>query len=368
MNGSSGLIDCDIHQTDPRVEEWVQLLPEPYRSEVGRHGLRRVASGHRIEDGGMRWDLMGEKGGKTLSDPEFFVENLLDRYGHAFGLLSGNNGSIAGNPDPDYTAAICSAYNDYTMTKWLEADERFGMSLEIPLQDPDLAVREIERLGPHPRVKAVSMFATANRIAFGERYYWPIYEACQRHRLPIHIHPSTTAVVANAAHTPAGSAATYFEMHCCLPQFYMAQTVSLVLRGVFEKFPGLRVMLVEGGISWLPHVLWRMDAEFKGLRHETPYLKRMPSEYVRDHIRLTTQPIEDPPRREHLEQIFDMVDSDAIVMYASDFPHWDFDEPAHVRSKVRDSSLQRLFHDNACEFLELPCVAHPRVDLEVGVG
>src|SRR5690606_26031810 len=138
-------------------------------------------------------------------------------------------------------------------------DERFLASIQLPIQDPNLAVREIERLGEHPRVVAVSMFATANRIAFGERFYWPIYAACERYNLPIHIHPSTTATIANASQTPAGQAATYYEMHVCLPQFYMAQTASMVLRGVFEQYPNLKVMLVEGGISWLPHLLWRMD-------------------------------------------------------------------------------------------------------------
>lgn len=343
------------------MEALVERLPEPYKSEVARFGLRRLASGHRYEDGGMRWDLMGSHNGKTLADPEFMKEKLLDKYGHRFGLLSGNNGSIAGNPDPDYVAAICSAYNDHTLDHWLPADDRLLTSIELPIQDPDLAVREIERLADHPRVVAVSMFATANRIAFGERFYWPIYAACERHGLPIHIHPSTTAPIANHSVTPAGQAATYFEMHVCLPQFYMAQTASLVLRGVFEQFPALKVMLVEGGIAWLPHLLWRMDTEFKGLRHEVPFLKRMPSDYVRENIRLTTQPLEDPQNPKHLTQIFEMVGADTLVMYASDFPHWDFDEPTRLPKSLGEATLQRILHDNACEFLGLPCPDHRAV-------
>src|SRR5690606_29978238 len=120
---------------------------------------------------------------------------------------------------------------------WLRADERFSMSILIPLQDPAAAIAEIRRLGDHPRVKAVTMFATSNRIPFGDRYYWPIYAECERMNLPIHVHPSTTTVIANHAHTPAGEAATYFESHVTLPTYYMAQTASIVLRGVFEKFP-----------------------------------------------------------------------------------------------------------------------------------
>jgi predicted TIM-barrel fold metal-dependent hydrolase len=348
------LIDCDVHQPNPSRDQWLHYLAEPYRSEVARHGLRSISSGIRCEDGGNRWDLKEERNGFTLNDPGFYSEQLLDAYGHRFALLSGNNSPIAGIPDPDYVAAICSALNDFYVQEWLPRDERFLLAIKIPLQDPHLAVREIERFAGARQVAAVSFFATANRIAFGERFYWPIYEACQRHNLPLHMHPSTTATIANAAMTPAGQAATYLESHVCMPQFYMAQVASMVLNGVFAKFDRLKVMLVEGGVCWLPHLLWRMDAEFKGLRHEAPFLKRMPSEYVREHVRLTTQPIEEPAKTEHLLQMFEMIPADEILMYASDFPHWDFDEPTKLPRALGEATLRRILHDNAAEFLGLP--------------
>lgn len=348
------IIDCDIHQSSPTKDEWLIYLEEPYRTEVAQYGLRRIGSGIRFEEGGMRWDTRPPGGGAPGSDPTFMAEDLFDRYGHRFAVLSGNNGPIAGIPDPDYVAAICRALNDHSVAVWLPADERVRATIKIPLQDPQLAVREIDRLADHPGMVAVSFFATANRIAFGERYYWPIYEACQRHNLPLHVHPSTTAGIANAASTPAGMAQTYLESHICMPQFYMAQLVSLIINGTFEQFPGLRFMFVEGGVSWLPHLLWRMDAEYKGLRQQAPYLKRLPSDYIKDHIRLTTQPIEEPKKVQHLLQIFDMIDGDEVLMYASDYPHWDFDEPTKLPRKLGESSLRRILHDNACDFLNLP--------------
>lgn len=353
------IVDCDIHQPDPLNEEFAEYLPEPYKSEIATFGPRKLFSGHRFEDGGMRWDLRGEINGKVMDEPAFYVENLLDRYDHRFGLLTGNVGTISGIPDPDYAAALASGLNDRTMDVWLPVDDRLGMSILIPLQDINAAVAEIRRLGEHPRVKAVSMYATANRIPFGDRYYWPIYAECEKLGLPIHMHPSTTGVIANHAHTPAGEAATYFESHVTLPTYYMAQTASLILRGVFEQFPNLRIILVEGGISWLPHVLWRMDAEYKGLKHEVPFLKRLPSQYVRDNIRLTTQPIEDSGDLRYLQQIMEMVDAENTVMYASDFPHWDFDEPSYIESKLGTGLMQKLLHDNACEYLNLDCDGHP---------
>jgi predicted TIM-barrel fold metal-dependent hydrolase len=344
------IIDCDVHQNNPTVEQVVGYLDEPYRTEIGRYGFRRLASGIRGEDGGNRRDLDG----KSLSDPTYYRSALMDRYGHRFALLSGATAPFAGMPDPDYVNAICSAFNDFYIEHWLPVDPRFHLGIKIALQDPMAAAREIERLAGAPQIGAVCFFATANRIPFGNRYYWPIYEACQKHQLPIHMHPSTGSTIANAAMTPVGEATNYLESHVCMPQFYMGQAASMVLNGVFEKFPQLRVVLVEGGIAWLPHLLWRMDAEFKALRQQAPYLKRMPSQYVRDNVRLTTQPIEEPAKAEHLQQIFNMIDADHIVMYASDFPHWDFDEPTKLPRILGETTIRRILHDNACEFFRLP--------------
>lgn len=344
------IIDCDVHQANPQKEQLVEYLDEPYRTEVAKYGFRRsISSGIRGEDGGNRRDLDRRR----LSDPHYFREALLDRYGHRFALLSGATAPIAGMPDPDYVNAICKALNDFYMACWLPADPRFHLGIKIALQDPAGAVREIERLAGAPQIAAVCFFATANRIPFGDRYYWPIYEACQRHDLPIHVHPSTGGTIANAAMTPAGHATTYLESHVCMPQFYMAQLASMVLNGIFEKFPRLRVAMVEGGVAWLPHLLWRMDAEYKALRQQAPFLKMMPSDYVKRNVRLATQPMEEPPNAQQLCQIFDMIDADHILMYASDFPHWDFDEPTRLPRGLGESTIRRILHDNACEFFGL---------------
>ena len=80
----------------------------------------------------------------------------------------------------------------------------------------------------------------------------------------------------------------------------------------------------------LPALLWRMDANFKSLRKETPWLKRLPSEYARDHIRMSTQPLENPDNKDHLWAVLEAIDGKHTLLFASDYPHWDFDDPTKI--------------------------------------
>lgn len=350
------LIDCDVHQAPPTRELWLQFLDEPYRSEVARWGLRSLRSGIRYEEGGNRWDASA----RTHNDVK---TQLLDPYEHTYALLTGTYGEIAGIPDPEYVNALCRAYNDYTEQHWLRADSRYCMAVKVPLQDPLLAVKEIERWVGHPQVKAISFWGGAERLPFGHRYYWPIYEAANRHGIPIHVHPATTATIASAATSAAGPVSTYLQAHVALPQFYQAHLISLIFEGVFERFPNLRIAFVEGGFGWAPHVVWRMDKEFKGLRQQAPHLKRLPSQYVRDHIKFTTQPIEEPEKTEHLLQLIDMLGGPEMLMYASDFPHWDFDPPSVLPKRLGEDALRKILYANAASFfnMEVPAdkaVAH----------
>ncbi|MDF2724281.1 MAG: amidohydrolase [Paenibacillus sp.] len=340
------IIDCDVHHSRGGKHALVPYLPEPWKSEVLKYGERSFGGGGILmQEGGNRWDAKG--------DPESMQAQLLDRYDYKYAILTGTGHHITGIPDADYATAICAASNDYTINEWLPKDKRFKSVIWVAHQDPEQAAREIDRLGDHPDLVMV-WFSTTTRIPFGQRHYYPIYEAAQRKGLPIGVHPGQAAAMwAQAAHTAAGPARTYLEWHTCVSQAYMAHLTSLILEGVFERFPRLQFVLVEGGVAWLPHLMWRMDAHYKGLRQQAPWLKRLPSEYIADHVRLTTQPMEEPGKEEHLLHIFDMIDAENILMFASDFPHWDFDEPSILPRKLSETAKKKIWHDNAAKLFNL---------------
>jgi predicted TIM-barrel fold metal-dependent hydrolase len=141
--------------------------------------------------------------------------------------------------------------------------------------------------------------------------------------------------------------ASYLEWHTNLSQNYMAQLCSLVVRGALVEFPALRFVCLEGGYGWLPHLMWRMDKNWKALRVTAPWLKRAPSEYIIEQVRLSTQPMEEPGNHEHLLQILEMMHADQILMFSSDFPHWDNDCPVNAFRRVPEPLKSRILYQNA---------------------
>ena len=109
------------------------------------------------------------------------------------------------------------------------------------------------------------------------------------------------------------------------------------------------MVITEGGFAWLPDVLWRLDKNVRGLRDEVPWIKRLPSEYVFDHVRFTTQPLAEPRRRPHLHALCEMVQAERTLMFSSDYPHWDFDDPTLALQSLPPEILQRVRVENALE-------------------
>ena len=131
--------------------------------------------------------------------------------------------------------------------------------------------------------------------------------------------------------------------------FAQANIISLIAEGVFQKFPSLKFVFQEMGYAWLPSVIWRFDKEWRSLRSEVPWLKKPPSEYILEHILLTSQPIEEPPTSEEHLQILKMMGAENTLLFSSDYPHWDFDNPRQVLNEAPDSMKRRIFSERALE-------------------
>ena len=124
---------------------------------------------------------------------------------------------------------------------------------------------------------------------------------------------------------------------------------SMVIEGVFERTRGFRLVLIEAGFAWVPSLAWRLDKLWHRLRAETPHLKRLPSEYIRDGVWLTTQPMEEPATPAHVLDAIGWIGWNRLL-FATDYPHWDYDDPASVlRMPLAEDKKQGFFLNNALE-------------------
>jgi predicted TIM-barrel fold metal-dependent hydrolase len=357
------LVDCDVHPHLRRgLEDLTPYLTVPWQRRIGIRAERtRSKTEHRdrvsiprnllyINPAGvLRRDANPPDDSVPASDPTYVSCHLLDahRISRAI-LIGGETLGLGAMPDPDLAAVIASAYNEWLNDVWLGADERYRAALVVAPQDPAQAAKEIRRVGQRKGFAAVLLPLT--NILMGERHYYPIYQTAAELALPVTIHPNSAESIFTTAPSLAGGAPTYYvEWHTGLSQVFHANLISLVCHGVFERFPTLRVVITEGGFAWVPDVLWRLDKNVKGLRDEVPWLRRLPSEYIFEHVRFTTQPFVEPRRREHLHALCDMLRAEETLMFSSDYPHWDFDDPATALSWLPEHVYGRVRADNALD-------------------
>jgi predicted TIM-barrel fold metal-dependent hydrolase len=338
------IIDADVHHGLRNNRDLLAYLPRVWHDQWLEMGIG-VAGVYYSPVGVTRRDASPPNGGSAYGEPEFFLENLLDRYGIDYAILNGGI-EISLNPDPDYANAVASAFNDYTAQFWLKFSPRFKGSILINNNDPSAAAKEIDRMAANSDMVQVIM-TSASRMLYGQRFFHPIYEAAERNGLPVAIHPGGEGRGISMPPTTAGYPTRYMEWHNILPIGYMAHINSLICEGVFELFPRLKIVAVEGGISWLPHLMWRMDKNYKALRSSAPWLKRKPSEYILDHLVLTTQPTEEPDNPEHLLQIFNMIQAERTLIFSSDYPHWDFDNPTMAMPKMSKEMKRKIMGETA---------------------
>lgn len=343
------IVDCDVHCELANPAELAPYLPEYLR----QHPKPIPGSPYGNPVGYLRKDAAPPGGGIAGSDPAFVGKQLLDPYQIDYAILNWGSGmGVSVMPNEYAAAATATAYNDLLAEKWLKADPRFRGSLVVASHTGPVAAKEIERMAKVQGVVQV-LISGAAQEGYGKQRYWPIYEAAEHHGLPVALHPGFEGKGISLMPTPVGHLGTYLEWHTCLPMTFMAHLVSMVCEGVFERFPKLRVVLVEGGFGWLPHLMWRLDKNWKAVRSDTPWLQRLPSEYIKEHCRLTTQPVEEPPNDDFLLQVFRMMDAHKTLMFSTDYPHWDFDSPVQALPKMPEDLTRRIMGETAAELYGL---------------
>ncbi len=295
-----------------------------------------------------RRDAWPPGGGLPGSDLDFMRAQHLDPNGISLGVLLPLFGASSSR-NHELSAAMCSAINDWQLDEFVSKDARLRGSIQIPHEDAPAAVAEIERHAGNPGFVQIQLGSSTSE-PIGRRRYWPIFEAAQRVGLPIGMH-----VGGSSGHprTGGGWASFYGEAHYDLIHGMQAQVASMVLEGVFARWPAVQVALVEGGFAWGPPLAWRLDRLWARMRDEVPHCPRPPSEYMRENLYFTTQPMEEPEVPEDVLLTFEQIGWER-VLFATDYPHWDFDDPKYAfKVQLPEERRRMLFHENAAKLYGL---------------
>jgi len=348
------VIDTDVHVEPRSFDELIGYLEPPWRNRnvIDRVPFSRAT--YKTLDGGGRKDAY-PKHGDIGSDPELcgrqlFVDDPID---YAILLPWSFRGFTV---DPSLDTALAAAVNTWLADTWLSkynAENRYVGSISIAIDDPVAAAREIEKWAGHPGFRQV-MIGHYGPRPFGHPMYDPIWEAAARHHLPIGVHFRGGATQP-LGWTSTGPLQYFVEYHSLIaPMAYATHMASWICNGVLDRHPEMKVLFIEGGFLWYRPVIDRLARHWEKTGQELSTRKK-PLEYVRDHFRWASQPIEESPKPQQIADLFDEAYAGDLLMFSSDYPHYDYDPPSKALPRSLDPEVKRrIMAENARVFYDLP--------------
>jgi predicted TIM-barrel fold metal-dependent hydrolase len=275
----------------------------------------------------------------------------MDQDGLAAELIYASVGmGICMHRDADYKNACMQAYNRWLAEMCSEAPNRvFGLA-QTAILDVDSAIADFQRAKD---MGFVGMMMPGDPLHedFDHPDYDALWECAVDLDLPLCFHILTSRA-GSIDSKPRGHAYNNF-----LGIIRAVQDVvgMMVLGGVFERHPGLKLVVAESDVGWLPHYMYRMDhaARINTMDGIIKGLSKLPSEYIRSNVWATFQ---DDLTAYHQGELFDY----RHLLWASDFPHTDSTWPrsrqliAEQASHLDEAHHQAIFRDNVAKVFSLP--------------
>ncbi|MFE3543129.1 amidohydrolase family protein [Nocardia sp. NPDC059177] len=349
------VVDSDVHPV-PRRGELVEYIPEPHRSDY--------FLSHRVGDTiiydapdyahsyAMRVDAFPADGQFPGSDPELAYRQLIVEAGSDIAILEP---TVKATRLPQATQAMATGINHWQANHWLDPvnnwHQRWRGSICVAVDDPAGAVAEIEQWAGHPYMAQILLKAEP-RPSWGDPRYDPIWAAATRHDLVVSCHLGRGAFETMPM-SPVGFPSYNHDFMVSYSLLAANQIMSLIFDGTFDRFPALRFVFVEHAFTWILPLMWRMDAIYAS-RKQWMTIKRPPSEYVKEHIRFTTQPLDYPEDKTELSRALEWMDAGRILLFSSDYPHWTFDDPRWLVKHLPAPARDRVMFRNGIETYHLP--------------
>jgi uncharacterized protein len=378
---TTGVIDAHVRHTWSSPAELVEYLPRAWREYLGRPDSLPAGGGmmnpfptesYRNPRGEKAHWAYPADGRPPGSDRETLRRHVLDDGPVARAVLSFDVGALMPAHANHYLGLeLTRAANAWTLERWLGGeDDRFYGLLLAANHLPEEAAADIRRHGSHSRVVGVLLGGNGIGKPFGHPLYHGLYAAAAEMGLPLVLTAGGDASPDTLTHPSGGGLpSTYAEYRVLAAQAIMTHLVSMVAQGVFELYPGLRVLVTGAGASWLPGLIWRYDTEYKTLRREVPWMTDLPSRYFTRHVRVCTYPLHiDGEGGKVARLLGSLAGVEDLLCYGSGYPSWDCESPAEVAKGLPTEWAARVFFENADGFFRWAPTSLQPLPREAGVG
>jgi predicted TIM-barrel fold metal-dependent hydrolase len=252
------------------------------------------------------------------------------------------------HPVREMEVELSTAYNRWIVEQVLPHEPRMKAMLYLPFNTPAAAEAMVKRFLGAPGVVGFLVTSTRYQPVHANEYM-RLYAMLEEAEMPIGFHAHH-----NWNNEYTRQLNRFISMHAI--SFVLSNLVHMtnwIINGLPERFPKLKVMWIESGLAWVPFLMQRLDNEYLMRVSEAPLLKRLPSDYMRDMF-YTMQPME-TSNLKLLEGTFDAIRAETQLLYASDWPHWDFDVPARLFDLpfLDDRSKRNILGYNAARLFNL---------------
>jgi predicted TIM-barrel fold metal-dependent hydrolase len=356
------IVDCDAHHYEnenfdeilPFMENDVlRQLSMSSRTKGGRGAFLPASVGYQDMGGRVtRYPMRSSE--KTEPGRQRDVQ-LGERWMDAMGvdyscLFPTGMLNIGMHPQKEVEVELCWAYNRWLTEKVLpETGGRIYSMLCLPLSDPDASLRQVEAFGGCKGVTGF-MVTTVRNIGVHDNALMKVYRAIEERGLTLAFHSGP-----NWQEPVFKSCNRFLSVHALGFSFYnILHCTNWVINGMGERFPKLPVIWIEAGLAWIPFLMQRLDHEYMLRPSEAPLLKKKPSEYMRD-MYYSTQPMEIQDI-DAMKTTFRMMNAETQLLYASDYPHWDFDLPSTIYDLpfLSEKAKHNILGGTAARLFKLP--------------
>jgi predicted TIM-barrel fold metal-dependent hydrolase len=292
-------------------------------------------------------------GGRTHAQVTL-VQRAMDSMGIDYMVVFPTPMLVLGmHPQVEMEVVIGNAFNKWLTEEILPQDRRIKAMLYLPFNHPEASLKAVETYADDPNVIGFSVTSTRFR-AVNHDSYMPLYSAIQSSGKPLAFHSGF-----HWGDQSMQQCNRFISMHAISFVYYnIIHMTNWIMNGLPERFPKLKVVWIESGLAWIPFLMQRLDSEYMMRSSEAPLLKRRPSEYMAE-MYYSSQPLE----RSNLdltEATFKAMHADTQLLFASDWPHWDFDLPNSITTLpfLNEQAKRNILGFNAARLFNLEVPKH----------